>query len=292
MEHPNATWNDFSTHLIKKDVSYQVSTSFLNDKEQNKAQMASFGQELVNLRIELKEHRIHALEKNQRLVDPNQKGRQNATRFCGYCRTNGHPPNYWRMKMRDEEIKKLQNEVTAEKKVTFTQDYNKRRGPSHRSGNWTSRNDGNGAIMSTPRSFTRVNFRPSNQNPNNFRQNRPFERGDYTNNNNDRYNDYRARSPYQPNQDQSRNWGSNNNYSRSPSTSRQDSSFTDSRGQPRSNSPNPSVFNQFVNRDPSNNIPYDKKFPFSNDGNQPNVVRFTKTGDEINGLSGLCPLNY
>ena len=33
MEHPNATRNDFSTHLINKDVSYQVSTSFLNDED-------------------------------------------------------------------------------------------------------------------------------------------------------------------------------------------------------------------------------------------------------------------
>ena len=146
--------------------------------------------------------------------------------------------------------------------------------------------------MSTPRSFTRVNFWPSNQNPNNFRQTRSSERGDYMNNNNDRYNDYGARSPYQSNQDQSRNCGSNNNYSRSPSMSRQDSSFTDSRRRPRSNSPNPSVFNRIGNRDPNNNIPYDKKFPASNDGNQPNVVRFTTTDDEINELSGLCPLNY
>ena len=258
MEHPNATWNNFSTHLINKDVSYQVSASFLNDEEQNKAQMASLGQELQNLRTELKDYRINALEGNQRPVDPNQKGRQNATRICGYCRANGHTPNYCRKKMRDEEIKKLQNEATAEKKVKFTQDYNKRRRPSHGSGKWTSRNDGNGAVMSTPRSFT---SRPSNQNPNNFRQNRPSERGDYTNNNNDRYNDYRARSPYQSNQDQSRNWGSNNNYSRSPATSRQDSSFMDSRGQPRPNSPKPSVFNRFGNRDPSNNISYEKKIP-------------------------------
>ena len=43
MEHPIATWNDFSTHLNNKDVSYQVYTSFLNDEEQNKAQMASLG---------------------------------------------------------------------------------------------------------------------------------------------------------------------------------------------------------------------------------------------------------
>ena len=50
MEHPNATWNEFLTHLINKNVSYQVSTSFLNDEEQNKAQMASLGQEIGNLR--------------------------------------------------------------------------------------------------------------------------------------------------------------------------------------------------------------------------------------------------
>ena len=76
MEHPNATWNEFSSHLINKDVPYQVSTSFLNDEEQNKAQMASLGQELKNLRTELKEHRINVLEGNQKPIDPNQKGRQ------------------------------------------------------------------------------------------------------------------------------------------------------------------------------------------------------------------------
>ena len=254
--------------------------------------MASLGQELKNLRTELKEHRKNALEGNQRPVDPNQKEKQNAIRFWGFCRTNGHTPNCCRKKIRDVEIKKLQNEATAEKKVTFAQDYNKKPGPSHGSGNWSRRNDDNGAMMPTPRSFTWGIFRPSNSNSNNFRQNIPFERGDYTNNNNDRYSDYRERSPYQSNQDQSRNWGSTDNYSRSPSMSRQDSSFTDSRRQPRSNSPNPSVFNRFGNRDSSNNIPYDKKFPTSNDGNQPNVVRFTTTDDEINEQSELGRLYY
>ena len=291
MEHRNATWNDFSTHLINKDVSYQVSTSFINDEEQNKAQMASFGQEIKNLRTELKDHRINALEGKQRPVDLNQKGRQNATRFCGYCKTNGHTPRYCRKKRRDEEVKKLQNEATAEKEVTFTQDYNKRRGPSHGSGSWTGRNDNNGTMMSFPRSFTREKLRPTNQNPNNSRQNRPFKRRDHPNKNKNRYNDNKANSPYQSDQDQSRYWGSNNNYSRSPPTSRQSSSFTDFRRQPRSNSPSPSVFNRFGNRDPSNNIPY-KKIPFSNDSNQPNVVRFSTTDDEINELSGLCPLKY
>ena len=292
MEHPNATWNDFSTHLIHKDVSYLVFTNFLKDEEQNKAQMASLGQELENLRTELKEHKINALEGNQRFIDPNQKGRQNATRFCGYCRTNGHTLNYCRKKIRDEEIKRLQKEATAEKKVTFTQDYNKKRGPSHGPGNWAGRNDNNGTMMSTPRSLTRGHFRPSNQNSNDVRQNSTFERRNYPNKNNNRYNYYRTNSPYQSTQDQPKNWGSNNNYSQSPSTSRHDSSFRDSRRQSRSNSPKPSVFNRFGNRDPSNNIPYDQKFPISNDGNQPNIVRFTTTNDEINELSGICPLNY
>ena len=283
MEHPNATWKEFSTHLINKDVSYKISTSFLNDEEQNKAQMASLEQKLKNLRTELEEHRVNALEGNQRPVDPNQKRRQNTTRFCGVCRTNGHTLSHCRKKIRDEEITKLQNEATVEKKVTFTQDYNKRRRPSRGFGNWTRRNDDDGAMMS----FFRGNFRPSNLN-----SNRPFERRDYLNNNNNRYNEYRANSPYQSDQDKSRNWGSNNNYSRWLSTSGQDSSLTDFHRQPRSNSPNHSVFNQCGNRDPSNNIPYDKKFPTSNDGNQPNVVRFTTRDDGMNELSGLCRLNH
>ena len=56
MERPNATWNDISTHLINKDVSYQVSSRIVIDEKQHKAQMASLGQELKKLRTELKEH--------------------------------------------------------------------------------------------------------------------------------------------------------------------------------------------------------------------------------------------
>ena len=41
MEKPNATWNDFSTRIIQRDVSYQISSNFLNDEEQTKVQLAS-----------------------------------------------------------------------------------------------------------------------------------------------------------------------------------------------------------------------------------------------------------
>ena len=93
MEHPKATWNNFSTRIKRRDVSYQVCSTFLNDEEQTKVQLASLGQEMKNLRSELQEHRVNALE-NPRQPDPNKKGRQNATRFCNYCRVNGDTQNW------------------------------------------------------------------------------------------------------------------------------------------------------------------------------------------------------
>ena len=78
MEHPNATWNDFSTRIIQRDVSYQVSSNFLNDEEQTKVQLASLGQEMKTLRSELQEHQVNALE-NPRLPDPNQTKKANKT---------------------------------------------------------------------------------------------------------------------------------------------------------------------------------------------------------------------
>ena len=85
-------------------MSYQVSSNFFKDEEQTKVQTASLGQEMKNLRSELQEHQVNALG-DPRLPDPNQKGRQNATRFCNYCHTNGHTPMWCRKKIRDEEVK-------------------------------------------------------------------------------------------------------------------------------------------------------------------------------------------
>ena len=142
MEHPNATWNDFSTKIIQRDMSYQVSSNFLNDEEQTNVQLASLGQEMKKIRSELQEHRVNAFE-NPRQTEPNQKGRQNATRFCNHCHSNGHTPSWCRKTIRDEEIKKVQDGMMAEKRVTFTNDYNKRRGPGHGSGQFTYNNTGN-----------------------------------------------------------------------------------------------------------------------------------------------------
>ena len=74
MENANATWNDFSTRILQRDLSFQVSSNFLNDEEQTKAQMATLGQEMENLRSELQEHRVSALERTAQTGAPNQKG--------------------------------------------------------------------------------------------------------------------------------------------------------------------------------------------------------------------------
>ena len=103
--------------------------------------MAALVQKMKNLRSELQEHRVNAVEGNPRTVDPNQKERQNATRFCNYCRTNGHTPSWCRKKIRDEELKRIENERTTERKVTITQEYNKERGPDHALEQWTRGQD-------------------------------------------------------------------------------------------------------------------------------------------------------
>ena len=73
MENPNATSNDFSTRIIQKDVSFQVSSSFLNHEEQTKSQMATLGQDMKNVPLELREHRVNAVEGNPRTVTQTKK---------------------------------------------------------------------------------------------------------------------------------------------------------------------------------------------------------------------------
>ena len=298
MENPNATWNDFSARIIQRDVSFQVSSHFLNDEEQTKAQMATLGQEMKNLRSELQEHRVNAVEGSSRTVDPIQKGRQNATRFCNYCRTNGHTPSWCRKKMRDEELKRIENEKSAEKKVTFTQDYNKKRGPDHGSEQWARGQD----FQRRNQNFSNDRFRRSS--PNSYQNFSPRPNFAYRNNSsNDRRSfDQRPnqsfnrndgdRSRHESFNNQNGNWRNNGNFSRSPSNPRRDFSQNNSYRPPKNEQPNNLAFRRPDNRPTANCTPYEQKFPQNNNQALSNVVRFTTTDETINELSDLCPLNY
>ena len=89
-------------------MSLQVCDKFLNNEERTENQMATLRQEMKNLQSELQEHRLFAVEGNSRPVDPNQKGRQKATRFCNQCRTKGHTPSWCREKIQDGKLKRTE----------------------------------------------------------------------------------------------------------------------------------------------------------------------------------------
>ena len=50
MERPNAKWNDFCAQIIQKDLILEVSSTFLPHEAQTKAELATLGQEIRNLR--------------------------------------------------------------------------------------------------------------------------------------------------------------------------------------------------------------------------------------------------
>ena len=123
MECPNATWNDFSTHNIQKDVLLQVCSNFLHDVEQIKNELATMRQEMRKLRTEHQEHRVNCMEGNFRPWAPTQKGNQKTVRFCNYCHKNGHTPKWCRKKMRDEEIRRVQHDMSFNKNISPIREY-------------------------------------------------------------------------------------------------------------------------------------------------------------------------
>ena len=219
-ENPIATRNKISTRLIARNASFQMSFNFLNDEEQTKAQMATLGQDMKKLRLEPQEDRVNIVEGSPRIVDSNQKGRQNATRFCNYCRTTGHTPSWCCKKIRDEKLERIDNERTAQKEVTFTHDWNKKRRLGHRSEqcaggqdfqrrNQNYTNVGNSPIpyqKFAPRpNFTHGNIIPNIGRSYGQRPNQSFSRSDGNRSRNRTFND------------QEGNWRNNGNFSRSPS---------------------------------------------------------------------------
>ena len=94
MQRPNATWNDFCAQIIQKDLILEVSSTSLSQEAQTKAELATFGQEIKNLRSELKEYHVNAVAVTSRTFHPNQQGRQKTTRFRNYCHKNGHTLNW------------------------------------------------------------------------------------------------------------------------------------------------------------------------------------------------------
>ena len=115
-ERPNATWNDFCTQIIIKDLILEASSTFLSYQAQTEAEWATFGQEIKTFRSELKKYHVNAVGVTSRSFRPNQQGRQKNTRFCKYCHKTGHTQNWCRRKMRDKEVPKIRSDMSSNSK--------------------------------------------------------------------------------------------------------------------------------------------------------------------------------
>ena len=118
MERPNATLNDFCAQIIQKDLILEVPSSFLSHEAQTKAELATLGQEIRNLRSDLKEYHVNAVAMTSRTFHSDQQGRQKLIRFCNYCHKNGHTLNWCRKKMRDEEVRKIRNGMSSKRIIS------------------------------------------------------------------------------------------------------------------------------------------------------------------------------
>ena len=302
MDHPNATWEQFSQAVINKDLSYTVTTSLTGGESHADPLIQELREDIKGIKLQIKEQTNNTINAIEKTVDPNATGRRMATRFCSYCRTNGHTPNWCRKKMRDEEIKKVQNESNPERRITFTNDYNKRTGPGHGSRFQTRLPDSEirkhmavahqlalaGAMQSNPARNQYDRPQRRNFNPERRPMNTRFSPG------NQRFSQ-EGRRPFLNN--------SNNSRSVSPGPQRARSPFSFNRDQPnsfnRNMQPLPprnnSVFNRPQNRNERPNTPtqtYEQRFPRTNDMGRHNTVQFLETDYSVNSVADIRPLNY
>ena len=173
--------------------------------------------------------------------------------------------------------------MTAEKRVTFTNDYNKRRGPSRGSGQFTYNNTGNrhqtGKDVNDTRQSTydgatqfhpRSNWgNPTKNNTFNSGRGRPFNRyqNQFVSRNDDK--GYRNGSTGAPSRGTSQNIGSN---PPSPSAPRQDPQPSRQYQPSPSSTPHNSVFRRSNSHESGGFVPYEQRFPRTNDQSSSHAV--------------------
>ena len=86
IEHPNSNWDQFTNHVITKDLTFVVATDPANKSTTDK--MTSIETQIKELSEFIKNQEVKAIN-DQNLFQrrhPDIKGRPNSTRFCEYCR--------------------------------------------------------------------------------------------------------------------------------------------------------------------------------------------------------------
>ena len=137
IEHPNNTWDAFQTHLTSKDVIYTICSEIVpNATNEQVIKLHSLKQQKKELTALFKEQQVNQVNQpNSRPANADNKSRQNMTRFCSYCRRNGHNLLYCRTKTYDDETRREQIRNNQQRRTVLTHDHNKRIGPNFGSQN-------------------------------------------------------------------------------------------------------------------------------------------------------------
>ena len=87
-------------------------------------ELITLERKINDLSSPLKSNEVNAIDSSSPR-DPNIKGRPNTTRFCEYCRTNGH--SKCTKKQIDDSVNKLRKEIVEPRRqnLTFSNDYRK-----------------------------------------------------------------------------------------------------------------------------------------------------------------------
>ena len=92
--HPDATWDELQTELVQKDLSFTMSATLCETHTQQHSQdkIQSLEKKVSELSDMLKENKINVVN------DPNNRYKSDSTRFCKFCRRNGHSISFCRAK--------------------------------------------------------------------------------------------------------------------------------------------------------------------------------------------------
>ena len=88
-EHPNTTWEQLTTLLIKKDLCYAMSAAG-EELSSSNGNLANIEKQLKSLQEALRSHSVNAVMLNLQ----NPRLNQNFTRSCKFCRKEGHTVMY------------------------------------------------------------------------------------------------------------------------------------------------------------------------------------------------------
>ena len=200
---------------------------------------------------------------------------------------------------REEEVRRIENKKAAEKKVTFTQDYNKKRGPDHGSEQWTRvqifqkkeiRTTLTMDFGEKPLLLIRISLRDQTSHMGTTIRTREHHMINAQINHSTEAMDIDLQMKFFNNQ--KKNWRNIGNFSRSPVTETRKFSQIIYNSEQRSDQPKHYALRKSDNRFTTGFTPCEQEFPQNINQTSSDVVRLTTTDNAINELSDLCPLNY